>query len=65
MLKLLFPVIDIMLVMLPRFAVRLLPILVEACCIPMKAAAKLLTNLALLPVEDLETMTWATVLPAG
>ena len=48
---------DIMLVMLPRLAVELLPMLLEACCIPMKAAAKLLTNLALLPVEDLDTMT--------
>lgn len=37
----------------------------DACCMPMKAAAKLLTNRALLPVEDLDTTTCATVVPAG
>ena len=54
----------IMLVMLPRPAVMLRSMELEACCMPMKAAAKLLTNRALLPVEDLETITCATVVPA-
>jgi len=36
----------------------------DACCMPMNAAAKLLTKRALLPVEDLETITCATVSPA-
>ncbi len=64
-LKLLLPVMDIMFVMLPRFAAKLFPMLLEARCMPMKAAAKLLTNLALLPVEDLETITCTTVVPAS
>lgn len=63
----LLPVMAIMLVMLPRPAARVDPavcMVEEACCIPMKAAAKLLTNLALLPVDDLETITCATVVPS-
>ena len=53
----------IMLVMLPKLLLLDLPIEDDARCMPMNAAAKLLTNLALLPVEDLETITWATVAP--
>lgn len=63
--SLLLPVMDIILVMLPRLELVDLLSAEEACCMPMKAAAKLLTNLAELPVEERETMTWATVPPAG
>lgn len=53
-----------MLVMLPRLEIMDEDWEEEARCIPINAAAKLLTNRALLPVDDLDTMTCATVSPA-
>lgn len=56
-------VMDIMFFMLPTLGMEVC-MAPDAFCIPIKAAAKLLTNRALLPVADLETMTWAAANPA-